>query len=566
MKIPIVGYLRCSTDRQETSVEDQRESIRLWAEAENREVVDWFIDEGISGTTAEKRPAFMRMVHLVESGQNQFREIACYSVNRFGRFRNRADSFYYLGLLGRADVPMRFVTNPSANMADLSGNLHLLVDSETARKFSEDQSGVVLRGSITNAKRGFSSGGIAPFGYCRGLVDETGMDLGPLPDGQTKANKMHRIRWTPDSEERVATVRRIFEMFGQDRLGLKQIAQTLNTENAPTPNGKPWHPTTVRSLLSNPVYVGIRRYCKTTRGHFQTDKWKVRDTGQWIVKEDAHTAIVDRELFETVQGILAVTKARFKGPAQVGTMRNGNYLLTSLLFCADCGSRMHGRTWNNGTGKVYRAYEESTANPGLPIRCGRFRIDSEGMEDAVLTVLADTLNPGLSQKRMLSLIRKELKAQLPSPGRTNRESGKMVADIDTKIQRIKQAIMAGVSPETFVGELAELNRLKAEHESRPKDPASPPVQTVDLERLAQETLEYLSDLRRALGQMDRIELKRTLQEMVDKIEIDKAGKRGFVYIADLPGVADPLGKSETFTHLSGRNRPPALIYPLQTDP
>jgi hypothetical protein len=180
------------------------------------------------------------------------------------------------------------------------------------------------------------------------------------------------------------------------------------------------------------------------------------------------------------------------------------------------------------------------------------------MEDAVLTVLADTLNPGLSQKRILSLIRNELKAQLPSPVRTSRESGRMVADIDTKIQRIKQAIMAGVSPETFVGELAELNRLKAEHESRPKDSASQPVQTVDLERLTHEALEYMSDLRRALGQMDRMELKRTLQEMVDKIEIDKAGKRGFVYLADLPGAADPLGKSETFTHLSGRNRPPAL--------
>ena len=66
--IPAVGYVRCSTDMQaETSPEQQRQLISDWAVKNGHEVVEWFEDIGKSGTSFEKRPAFVRLRQAIES-------------------------------------------------------------------------------------------------------------------------------------------------------------------------------------------------------------------------------------------------------------------------------------------------------------------------------------------------------------------------------------------------------------------------------------------------------------------------------------------------------------------
>lgn len=82
-----VGYLRCSTDMQDDSVEQQKQEIQKWADANDYKVIEWYEDEGKSGTTFEKRPAFMRLMRRVESGAN-FEHILVYDESRWGRPNN----------------------------------------------------------------------------------------------------------------------------------------------------------------------------------------------------------------------------------------------------------------------------------------------------------------------------------------------------------------------------------------------------------------------------------------------------------------------------------------------
>ena len=55
--IPAVGYLRCSTDQQEESPEQQKIEILAFAKTAGYNVLRWFEDFGKSGTTFDRGPS-----------------------------------------------------------------------------------------------------------------------------------------------------------------------------------------------------------------------------------------------------------------------------------------------------------------------------------------------------------------------------------------------------------------------------------------------------------------------------------------------------------------------------
>ena len=79
------GYLRRSTDRQEQSLEDQRQAIETYAEREGFTVIDWYVDDAISGTTTEARKAFQALIEASQKPKCAFRYVLVYDVKRFGR-------------------------------------------------------------------------------------------------------------------------------------------------------------------------------------------------------------------------------------------------------------------------------------------------------------------------------------------------------------------------------------------------------------------------------------------------------------------------------------------------
>ena len=82
--IPSVAYYRMSSDKQETSIPDQRTAVEKFAEA-NGYRIDWeYADEGISGDATEKRVGFQRMI--ADAANGGFEVILCWDQDRFGRF------------------------------------------------------------------------------------------------------------------------------------------------------------------------------------------------------------------------------------------------------------------------------------------------------------------------------------------------------------------------------------------------------------------------------------------------------------------------------------------------
>ena len=80
-----VAYVRRSTDRQDQSIGDQRRAIESYAERDSYEIVGWYEDDAISGTSVDGRRAFKKMGVDAEAPGRDWRYVLVYDVSRFSR-------------------------------------------------------------------------------------------------------------------------------------------------------------------------------------------------------------------------------------------------------------------------------------------------------------------------------------------------------------------------------------------------------------------------------------------------------------------------------------------------
>ncbi len=187
------------------------------------------------------------------------------------------------------------------------------------------------RGRLQSVKEGRYLGSKPPYGYKRvKLENEKGYTLKPDP-------------------ERANVVRFIFDLYTRrDRIGVSKIVRKLNEMKAPTANGGSWVPTTVQSILHNPVYIGkIRwnsrpRIKKMVNGQVTTKRPRSKPE-DWILVDGAHEAIINMDTWNTAQKYLSGNKA-----PRVPKKRKVKNPLAGLVVCGKCGRKMVRRPYSNG--------------------------------------------------------------------------------------------------------------------------------------------------------------------------------------------------------------------------
>ncbi|HUE86480.1 MAG TPA: recombinase family protein [Vicinamibacterales bacterium] len=143
-------------------------------------------------------------------------------------------------------------------------------------------------------------------------------------------------------ESEVATVRRMYSLYlsGQS---IRSIAHLLTQERV---GGAAWSTTTIQSILTSQTYVGTFRWNTARRGKYHSvaggevakqGQRGATTPGDWIVIEDNHPAIIDRQTFDKVQAALAERK-RMTTSHKGG----GGFMLTGLCRCGKCGGAMVG--------------------------------------------------------------------------------------------------------------------------------------------------------------------------------------------------------------------------------
>lgn len=298
------AYVRVSLDRQdEYSLDSQLKLIREYAKAHSIIIPDEFVfvEDGVSGRRADKRPAFQRMIGHAKAGE--FEIILVWKFSRFAR--NQEESILYKSMLARSGVDVISISE-TLDDSPFSSLIERIIEWMD-EFYSIRLSGEVKRGMAEKLAR---SEVVAPpsFGY-----------------------SMKDKNYVPD--ENADIVRCIYRDFLAGK-GMATIARELNASGVKTRRGKAVSNRWVNYILENPVYIGKIRWSNDGR----IDYVSGGDDEKAILIDGKFPPIIGLDTWEAVQAKLQ----RRKKSALPYTRHEQQieWMLKGLVRCSNCGSTL----------------------------------------------------------------------------------------------------------------------------------------------------------------------------------------------------------------------------------
>jgi site-specific DNA recombinase len=336
--IRVAIYARVSTEEQAEygySIDAQLDTLRNYCALYNKQIFGEYVDRGVSGKSTQGRYELHRL--LKDAKDKQFDEVIVWKINRMAR--KNIDLLQIVDLLDKNNIAFRSFSENFETETPMGRFALQMMGAvgELERNTIVDN---VKMGHKQRAKTGKHNGKV-PLGYS--VVKGS-------TDGRGKNTEVVIV------DDEATLVRKIFEMYASGQ-GLKAIANSLNRDGYTTKTKGTFSTCAIRDLLDNPMFVGKIRYNQYENWSEKRRKGKCANP---IVVDGHHPAIISLSLWEKVQLLRkkksTMPKKRFEG----------EYLLTGLIRCPECGSAMSAsRTVNkmkDGT-KVTRMYYS----------CGSFR-------------------------------------------------------------------------------------------------------------------------------------------------------------------------------------------------
>ncbi|RPK29394.1 recombinase family protein [Paenibacillus xylanexedens] len=352
-------YARVSTDSEEqktsivsqvsyfTTYLDQNNLLRsgsgvfFKANGTHTKTDGYYVDEGFSGAKSNKyRKAFQQM--MKDARVRKFDIIYTKSISRFGR--NTKEILAAIAELRSYDIAVYF-EDLKINTMNREDDFKLTIFAAQAEEESRAKSESVQFGKKQAYKREIW-GGRAPYGY-------------DIEEGKLKIN---------DLEAR--TVKEVFRLYLYEGLGLRNIAQTLNSDGVPTKRGASlWDQSLISKMLKNAIYTGEWRQHRTRNVDINQNLIKEIPLEEQIVKHIESLIIIDQETFRLVQiekgkrkgdfGNLIykeikvesengeVKKEKVRSLSRGKTRHSSTHILSNLLKCGNCGGSLRRKVQKN---------------------------------------------------------------------------------------------------------------------------------------------------------------------------------------------------------------------------
>ena len=304
------------------SVINQKELLRGYVKNNNFNLVKEYVDDGYSGTDFE-RPGFQSMLEDINN-----KKINCVIVKDLSRLgRDHVMTGYYIETFF-PENNIRFISilesyDSFKNQASNDSSTFIIACNDYYSK----QNSIKIR-NVLNEKRknGKFVGSLPCFGYMRDPLDKG--HLIPNPDTAPIVKKI--FKWRADG------------------IGPTEIANRLNKLNVITPSGYKktnyssrlidrdnWNISTVKKILTNRVYTGDLVQHTQTKVNYKSKKKITLDEKLWIIVENTHEALVDKDTFNYVNTLRKRNTRNYK----VKTNREKR-LLEGKLFCKECQNRL----------------------------------------------------------------------------------------------------------------------------------------------------------------------------------------------------------------------------------
>ncbi len=343
LPLRVTFYARVSTDKleQQGSLENQIQYYTDFIQKNrNWTYVPGYIDEGLSGTSTDKRESFLRMVADARRGRFDF--LVTKEISRFSR--NTLDSIQYTQQLLEDGVGV-FFQNDNINTLDTDSEFRLVVMAGVAQDEVRKLSERLKFGFRQSIKNGHVLGNDLLWGYHK---------------------KDCRLTIAPEQAE---AVRLIFELYATGDYGLRKLSQELTRRGYTSLRGNAFNAVTVGHILTNPKYKGW--YCgnKTKSLDYRRKKTLFLNEEEWVSYPDPNVpAIVSEELWNRANSLYKERSQRVKSH---GVGYRSRYPYSGKILCGKHDTPFHHQSFKTGRGitefwrcKVYR--EKGKEGCGLP--------------------------------------------------------------------------------------------------------------------------------------------------------------------------------------------------------
>lgn len=493
-------YARFSDDLQNArSADDQ---LRLGEEFAAR--FGWKIrfrlkDEAITGSSLVGRSSFHQLMAAAANGEIQL--IVCEHLDRLSR--DAADMHAIYRDLKDYEVGLCTVMSGMVTATDLTVNAL--------------QNQQYLERLAFGVRRGQESAVLA------------GRISGSLPYGYEKANTsgVRGLRSVARNEAEV--IRRIYRDFAAG-LSAQAICKALNAEREPPPKGQMWRSRTLtgnkkkmNGILRNPIYAGRYFWGKSKRKKLRDGRIEYPATPQegWRRVDIPHLRIVDDDLYETVQDILARTAE----PQRPNDARRPTYLLSGRTFCGVCDAPY--ATLCDRLGCTGRRWKNDCTN--------RRRVKREEVEQVVLASLQDELlQPGILDHCIAEYCEELIRARDAFAGRQSARRARL-DKLNAEIANLRKAIRtspASVAVEMLTADLREAGEEARILERDLKGTAPAPI-SLSPEMVLDRLRSFVGELQDALtgSERDAVRAREIIRSFIDRIIIhpviqEKEDKRG----------------------------------------
>lgn len=432
-------------DGESNSIANQKKILLKYATDNGFPNPTFFIDDGVSGVTFD-RPGWNEMICLAEAGK--VKTVIVKDMSRMGRDYLKV-GYYTESFFAEHDI--RYIAINDGVDSDKGDNDFTPFRNLFNDFYARDTSKKIRAVMRAKGNAGEHLCTNPPYGYQKDPADKK--------------------KWIVD-EEAAEIVKRIFDLCIAGK-GPMQIAKLLTAERVLTVkahyaqrDGKPlpekpykWSPKSVAGILERPEYTGCTVNFKTYSKSHKLKKRLHNAPENQRIFPNTQPAIIDEQVFARVQEL----RENKRRPAKQAE-RQG--LFSGLLYCADCGSKLHFATGKNMTPQqdCYRCsrYKSNTGD------CTMHFIREETLKLFVLQRIFDVTAlffddamafEEAAKKQRFQEAEKEAKKRK----REISQAEKRIAELDRIFKRIYEDDISGaISHERFL-------KLSADYEAEQKE-------------------------------------------------------------------------------------------------
>ncbi|NLB81996.1 MAG: recombinase family protein [Clostridiaceae bacterium] len=514
-------YIRLSKeddkDTESQSVTNQRSLLSEFAVKNRLDVFDIYIDDGWSGTSFE-RPDFQRMIADIENKKVNL--VLTKDMSRLGR--DYIQTGYYLE---------KFFPSHGVRYISLLDGVDTGIDSgindiTPFKAIMNDMYAKDISKKITSVKRekqrkGLFIGGKAAYGY------------------KISAKRKNVIEIDEPAAE---VVRKIFGLAIEGK-SCREIAVTLNNGGVPTPaqyaginlsktsvySGK-WSAERIAFMLKNEVYIGNMVQGRIRKINYKLKQIRKVPPEEWIVVENTHPPVVQREVFDKVQLLIASRNHTRK--------RTHDFLLKGLIFCHECGYPL-GVIQRSLAGDkqvlyfVCRTYQRFTKERKCTCHCVRVDDVTEWVTEKIKSLCAEYLDKSKCVDIASAAAKKAIETRDPKEQINQVES--RAASLSAHLDSVYNDKLAGVLDEDDFARIyakikqerqALQERLKTLTREKEKDSAP----QIDLESLMKTFIDTADRNKEMLVSLiERIELSEQ-KEITIRFRFQEPSETSVIYL------------------------------------